>query len=144
MNDHTIPLDELTARLRSWARGSYSTEAAVELLVAHTSWMQRSDFLTAVWIEDDLAGVDWELVRATTAVTAASGGERRLLELILGLAGEPSIEPLASLLTGLDATNVALVLNAIARCAGWADRRLEATITGRFDMGASPAARPRR
>ena len=36
MNDDTIPLDELTARLRSWARGSYSTEAAVELLVAHT------------------------------------------------------------------------------------------------------------
>ncbi len=31
--------------LRAWAKGLFSTEAAVELLIGHGSWLYREDFL---------------------------------------------------------------------------------------------------
>ena len=34
-------LDDLAAALRAWAKGLFSAEAAVELLIGHRSWLHR-------------------------------------------------------------------------------------------------------
>ena len=40
----TTCFDDLAAALRAWAKGLF-TEAAVELLIGHGSWLYRQDFL---------------------------------------------------------------------------------------------------
>jgi hypothetical protein len=36
--------EDLAAALRVWAKGSFSAEAAIELLVGHRLWLYRGDF----------------------------------------------------------------------------------------------------
>lgn len=127
-----MTLDDLAAGLRAWATGSYSTEAAVELLIAHQAWLRRADFHEALIIDPDcdLIAIDWEHAVRIAEAAPASGSETRILQLAVSLAGQPVTAPLCDLIIGLDTTNTTHALNAIARCAGWTDRPHQAAITG--------------
>jgi hypothetical protein len=135
-----MPDTDLHDRLRWWANGGYGTEAAVELLIRAPAGMpataaprliDRIDAVRrnpdgAVWLDTDAL-----VVEANEG--SWSGGERRLLLLAASLDGarfDRSVEPLSSLLSGLDDANVRLVLDAMAHAAGWHERGTSHTVTG--------------
>ena len=119
-------LQQLESALRANARGLYTAEAAVELLIAHRTWLHRADFTgryveTAIGIVDNtpMAFVDWPA--AITALDAgqlpASSGETQILHLAASLADGIPVD-LRSELTGLDATNNALIVQAVRHAGG--------------------------
>ena len=119
----TTGVGHIEEALRGWARGVYTEEAAVELLIRF-GWTRRAAF-----IDDVLAGhsdpggrpwVDWEALGQIldggrdSAILAASGGELRLLRLAHSVAaGE-----LGAVVPGLDRDAMALVLAALAHANG--------------------------
>ena len=115
-------LDHLIAALRAAAQGSYGAEAAVELLIAHRTWLRRPDFLDAlVEYANDTGGltpthawITWENVPAFLWRAGCSGGEARVLRLACELANVDTGIPLAELLSLFDNTNAGRVLDAIA------------------------------
>jgi hypothetical protein len=115
-----------------WAKGLFSTEAAVELLIGHGSWLYREDFLEIAVefgreIADGvvLAAVDWEA--AVAALEAGglpcSGGEGRILRLAASIGGGIAVS-LGSALPGLDERNIAEVARAVLHAAGHRDLRV--------------------
>jgi hypothetical protein len=115
-----------------WAKGLFSTEAAVELLIGHGSWLYREDFLEIAVefgreIADGvvLAAVDWEA--AVAALEAGglpcSGGEGRILRLAASIGGGIAVS-LGSALPGLDERNIAEVARAVLHAAGHWDLRV--------------------
>jgi hypothetical protein len=122
----TTCFDDLAAALRAWAKGLLSTEAAVELLIGHRSWLYRDDFLEiAVEFGREtadgvvLAAVDWKA--AVAALVAGglpcSGGEGRILRLAASIAGGVAVD-LGSALSGLDQRSIAEVARAVLHAAG--------------------------
>jgi hypothetical protein len=117
-----------------WAKGLFSTEAAVELLIGHGSWLCREDFLEIAvefgrGIGDGavMAAVDWEAAVAAveTGRLPCSGGEGRILRLAASIAGGVAVD-LGSVLSGLDERNVAGVARAVLHAAGQGDLRVAA------------------
>ena len=109
--------------LRGWARGVYTEEAAVELLI-RSGWTRRTAFLDDVVAGHKAPGmrpwVDWETLgqilngERHSEVLAASGGELRVLRIAHSLAaGE-----LGALVPGLDRDVAAIVLAALAHANG--------------------------
>ena len=104
--------------LRSWAKGLYPVEAAVELLVraangrfasAGYPWVQPGDEPGWWWL-DPIAITDDNLI-------ALSGGEQRLLRIVASLAGGQPVN-LGANLPGLDRDAMSLVLAAVAHANG--------------------------
>jgi hypothetical protein len=115
-----------------WAKGLLCTEAAVELLIGHGSWLYREDFLEIAvefgrGIADGavMAAVDWEAVVAALEAGGlpCSGGEGRILRLAASIAGGVAVD-LGSALSGLDEGNVAGVACAVLHAAGHRDLRV--------------------
>jgi hypothetical protein len=114
-----MTLDELVATLRAGAEGSLLDEAAVELLIDHGCWPNRTDFVSAAidvapGLDDanpPLSFVDW--LAALDADLPASSTERQMLSIAAELAGFDSGRPLGQLITGLDERNTALVVRAV-------------------------------
>ena len=136
-NDVTgLTFDQIATGLRAWARGLYPLEAAVEVLLAHRGWLHRTDFRrAALWISDDgpsFIGIDWAAVATFAGRAPASGSEIAMLCVAASLAGQDVHRPLGDLLSGLDQTNTAIVLHAIAHTAGWHERDSVALVTGTF------------
>jgi hypothetical protein len=115
--------------LRAWAKGLFTGEAAVELLIGHGSWLYREDFLEIAiefgqGITDGavMAAVDWEA--AVAALDAGrlpcSGGEGRILRLAASIGGGVAVD-LGSALPGLDERNIAAVARAVLHAAGRRD-----------------------
>jgi hypothetical protein len=132
----------LADALRAWARGLYPVEAAVELLIAHGTWLRRGDFLDACTGpcegpagEDDwsMVWIDWPAVAAFEG--ASSSSEWRIRQIAAELAGTNTSEPLGELLSSLDDTNTGLVLDAIAHARGWHARYVTRTVTGWLTPG---------
>ncbi|HEX6238916.1 MAG TPA: hypothetical protein VFZ68_17075 [Acidimicrobiales bacterium] len=115
---HTLTTDTLVALLRRRAAGSYADEAAVELLIAHATWLGRRDFLTTC-VDYDHDGhhpvvwVDWHAVPGFLDRAPCSASEARILRLAAELSGIDTGTPLADLLCGLDDRNRGLVVDAI-------------------------------
>ena len=116
-------VDDLDDALREWARGVYTEEAAVELLI-RSGWTRRTSFLDDVVVGYQEPGahpwVDWELLGQIltgdrdSGILAASGGELRVLRIAHSLAaGE-----LGALVPGLDRDVTAMVLAAVAHANG--------------------------
>jgi hypothetical protein len=115
-------VDHIEDALRSWARGVYTEEAAVELLI-RTGWTRRVAFVDDAIFDNEPAGhpwVDWETLGQIlngdlrSAILAASSGELRVLRLAHSLAaGE-----LGASIPGLDRDATALVLAAVAHANG--------------------------
>ncbi|WP_432246098.1 hypothetical protein ACRB8A_19645 (plasmid) [Arthrobacter sp. G.S.26] len=108
--------------LRAWAKGSYTTEAATELLLrafggrfaavgqpwVHTSTEPQGPSQVSAWI--DFASIPEE-------VGVLSGGERRFLLFAASLAEDVPVV-LGDVVPGLDRVNLDLVLAAIAHAGG--------------------------
>lgn len=140
----TIPHhDTLAAQLRAWASGDHRIEAAVDLLIAHQSWLRRGDFLAACvhatdpdlvtiglparWLNFDEAA---HIAQGGPASLPASDSELQVLGIAASLADAHHDRSLHDLLTGLDDRNIALVLDAIAHAAGWHQTDNAYTVTG--------------
>ena len=104
--------------LRRWARGAYAEEAAVELLVRSFGgrfcstgyrWVRRCDRPGWFWLDGE------PLIHDTGAL---SGGEQRLLAVAGALVSGLAITDLPGITSGLDRTNLGLVLAALAHAGG--------------------------
>ncbi|MET9825115.1 hypothetical protein ABZ038_26525 [Streptomyces sp. NPDC006349] len=127
----TLTLDavELADALTDSADGVPALRAAIGLLVAHGLWVKRLAETPGLLLIDYSGpdpkpyGVDW--VKVVEALEArelpASGGELRLLALAASLAHPAARLPLGDAVTGLDSTNLRLVLHAIATANGRPD-----------------------
>lgn len=111
-------IDRLSAALQANAKGLLCTEAAVDLLIQQQSWLHRKDFVDS-YIDTDTPSIDWAAVIAAldAGQLPCSSGEGRLLRIASSLAEGIPID-LHDAITGLDATNTALVAHAICHAAG--------------------------
>ncbi|WP_327594960.1 hypothetical protein [Streptomyces chartreusis] len=121
--DQTWTAEDLETVLRQTADGNPGMTAAVELLAAHAIWLPRLVQLPDVLIADGETGevydLDWPAL-ATAAQAPAlpgSGSELRVLALAASLASDASVR-LGDAVSGLDDTNLRLVLHAIATANG--------------------------
>jgi hypothetical protein len=117
----------LTAALRACAAGLYPLEAGTGLLIAHDTFLHRSDFTSrfiqhGLSITDsttEMAAIDWDA--AIHALTAGelpcSGGERRILMLAASLAAGIPVD-LRDTVTSLDHRNIQRLLTAISHAHG--------------------------
>jgi hypothetical protein len=137
-----LPHHVLIDGLRRWAMGSYCTEAAVGLLVAHERWLQREDFCRhAIWIDGAIdsrtayiVGVDWDVAADMLDDAPASSSERQILALAISLvAGKGHAVDLGSALTSLDVSNSARVLQAVGHAAGLHARHATVVVDGHID-----------
>lgn len=108
--------------LRAYAKGTYTEEAAVELLIrgfggvfakpgnpwVHKAGTSPEGYLTTAW-------VDWDTL--ADEVGPLSGGERRYLLIASSLAGANPVM-LSDVLPGLDRKNIELVLAAVSHANG--------------------------
>lgn len=139
--------DELEDALWRSARGLYPAEAAVLLLARALdgTWLRRLDGAGLIeWDEpdqDDPRGPRYARIRWGEAADhpfGASGGETRVLRLACSLAGAAPIS-LGDAVTGLDRTNLALVLAAIAHANGSHEHKDTSWLTGAL-TAAAPGA----
>lgn len=103
--------------LRAWAKGSYTCEAATELLIRAfggrfaargNPWVRQDPDFGNWWI-------DFESIPAETG--PLSGGERRMLMLAASI-GADVPAALGDILPGMDRGNVRLALAAMSHAAG--------------------------
>ncbi|MEH0110761.1 hypothetical protein V6N00_13705 [Tersicoccus sp. MR15.9] len=107
-------MGETAEALRAWAKGMYATEAAVELLIRANLGVYAS----APWIVptgDSRAALDPDALLDGSG--AWSGGERRLVAIVVSLLGAEPVN-LAEALPGLDREHLDLLLAALAHAAG--------------------------
>lgn len=110
--------------LRRWAKETYTTEAATELLLR--AFNGRFAEPGNPWIHtpattgpgtDQGAWIDFDVLAETAHNGAYSGGEGRFLMLTASLAGNVHVV-LADVLTGLDRHVIDLVLAAVSHATG--------------------------
>jgi hypothetical protein len=120
--------------LRAWAKGLFSTEAAVELLIRHGSWLYREDFLEiavesgrGITSDAVMAAVDFEAAARAleSGALPCSGGEGRVLRIAASIAGGVPVD-LREAVTGLDESNAVLAAAAVLHAAGYRDLRMAA------------------
>jgi 8-oxo-dGTP diphosphatase len=119
----------LAEPLRASACGLCAAQAGTELLIAHATWLHRSDFCdrfvhldTRLTDDTDMASIDWPaaITAIDTGELTCSGGEGRMLRLAASLiAGTPV--NLGDALVGLDSRNLNLVSQAVLHTAGRRD-----------------------
>jgi hypothetical protein len=102
----------IAAELRNWARGCYSTEAAVELLIR----ARGGRFVAAgqPWLRTDDRGITWldaEVIRRYSH--AVSSEERHILALVEALALGKPLEDVGGLMASLDTHHLGLVLGVL-------------------------------
>jgi hypothetical protein len=118
------PPDNIATALLNHAEGSCCLSAAAELLIAQT-WLNREDFASRFVTVcpgpgsgKPVALIDWPAaVAALDASLACSGGERRMLRITASLADGIPVD-LRDTLTGLDDSNIQLLITAIRRASG--------------------------
>jgi hypothetical protein len=134
----TIPphpdLPDLPQRLRNWAHGYTPVSTGVELLIADGRWLTQPDFIDAcvdVFEGYDhrdglapMACVRWDQVcRFLRDHIGCPASMARILIVAAELSGTDTGTPLADVVTHLDDTDTALVLDAIVHRAGWPQRQ---------------------
>lgn len=107
----------------------YAVEAAVELVVGHGGWLDRSDFVdsfveTALSLSEGtpMAWIDWPaaVVALEAGRLPCSGSEAVLLRAAASLAEGAPVD-LRDLVSVLDATNLVLLTGALLHAGGMAD-----------------------
>jgi len=113
-----------------WAKGMLSTEAAVELLIGHASWLYRGDFLDVavefgweVFSGRVMAAVDFGAAACAleAGVLPCSGGEGKVLRIAASIAEGVPVD-LQEAVTGLDECSVVLAAEAVVHAAGHRDQ----------------------
>ncbi|MGH3252506.1 MAG: hypothetical protein ACRDOI_40700 [Trebonia sp.] len=118
------PPDSIATALLNHADGSRCLAAAAELLIAQ-DWLGREDFADrfvtvcpGLGSGKPMAFVDWAAaVRALDTSLPSSGGEKRMLRITASLADGIPVD-LRDTLTGLDDSNIQLLIIAIFRASG--------------------------
>jgi hypothetical protein len=135
--------EQLAPMLRCWAVGMYGVEAAVEMLIAHGYWLERSDFrercVTAddeAWAPDgticSIASIDWSA--AIDFEPDQQSSDHSVLRLACSIAdGHKHTVGLGAEIRYLDTSAVVLAVEAIAHVAGWQDQGTSVLVTGRFE-----------
>lgn len=123
---HELSLEELSNALRAAVMGSYPSEAAVELLITHGTWLRRDDFRDCVsYYEADpdfefgheaFAVVDWQAL--PSHVRGASSSEHAVLLVAASLASDEVSVRLRDAVVGLDRSNSTAVARAVLWAAG--------------------------
>jgi hypothetical protein len=123
----TAATGQLHQALRAWAAGIYATEAGVDLLIGHDTWLHRRDFTgpfvhTGVSVSDGITAMaEVDSAATITALDAGdlpcSGGEQRMLRLAASIVGGTPVS-LRDTLTGIDHRNVQLVITAVLHASG--------------------------
>ncbi|MCI3274556.1 hypothetical protein [Streptomyces cylindrosporus] len=114
---------DLEAVLRQTADGNLRMKAAVDLLSEHGVWLarlaKRTDLFAADEDTHEVYDLDWPAIATAVNDLAlpATGSELRILGLAASLASDAPVR-LGDAVTGLDATNLRLVLDAIAMANG--------------------------
>jgi len=114
---------DLEAALRAHAGGLLCTEAAVELLIGHRSWLLRTVFVERFVEELDVAVpgaiVDWSgaVAALQSGGLPCSSSEAQMLRIAASLAEGVEVD-LRDAVCGLDAANAALVADALLHAAG--------------------------
>jgi hypothetical protein len=127
----------LEEALEAGAEGAYRAEAGVLLVLAHDRWLRRQDFTDCcVHVSDDgsMAFIEWDDVVDFLDECPCSSSEAAVLKLAASLAGAHVGGSLGELVTGLDAQNLALVLDAVAHANGLHERHMTLTICGEPGM----------
>lgn len=114
----------LAAGLRAHAQGLRCLEAAAELLIAQ-SWLHRADFTSRfITVHPGTGGgqpaavIDWPaVITALGTSLPCSGGEQRMLKITASLADGIPVD-LRDTITGLDDSNIQLLITAIRRASG--------------------------
>ena len=119
MCDHDVSLEDLEAALRAEAAGCVRDEAAVDLIIAHGTWLIRNDFRQCIWHEaippgfpPDTAWIDF--ATALEYEMPATASDHKILRLAAELVGWDSGIPLGDLLANLDERETSLALDAVA------------------------------
>ncbi len=108
---------QITNQLRQWARGMYTTEAAVELLIRAQDGTFAS--IDRPWILPGDHGYWIDLPAITEHVGGMSGGEQRLLRIAASIGSDDAAPVrLGEVLGGLDRPTLRLVLAAVAHVGG--------------------------
>jgi hypothetical protein len=119
------PEPGIASAVRAAASGLYPLEAACELLIS-TGWLHRDDFTrlihTGTSITDgvtELAQIDWQaaITSRDTGQLPCSGCEDRILRLAASIADGSPVN-LNYALSGLDKTNISLVVRAVRHANG--------------------------
>jgi len=111
----------LAAALRACAAGLYTLEAGTGLLIAHGTFLHRSDFTSRFILHGTtgMAVVDWDALTATLTAgeLPCSAGERRILCIAASLAAGHPVS-LCDAMPGIDQRNLDLVVTAVRLAAG--------------------------
>ena len=108
---------DITDHLRRWARGMYTTEAAVELLIRAQDGTFAS--IDRPWILPGDHGYWIDLPAITEHLDGLSGGEQRLLRIAASIGSDEATPVnLGNVLSGLDRPTLRLVLAAVAHAGG--------------------------
>jgi hypothetical protein len=118
------PPDSIATALLNHADGSLCLTAAAELLIAQ-SWLDRDEFADqfvtvcpSPGSGKPMALIDWPAaIRALDTGLPSSGGEKRMLRITASLADGIPVD-LRDTLTGLDDSNIQLLITAIRRTSG--------------------------
>jgi hypothetical protein len=116
----------LAGPLRAAASGLCAPEAAVELIIAHATWLNRADFRdqfthhgTHLTTGASLAAIDWPaaITALDTGQLPCSGSESRILRLAASIADGIPVS-LLDALTSLDDTNIAHLIRSVLHASG--------------------------
>lgn len=113
----TVPVELIPTCLRNTPNGA-NDGAAIELLIAHGTWLGRRDFIDECLEQgthpdgDPYLFVNWELVPAFLEDASCSSSEARMLAIAAELAGITTGRTLADLVC-LDQRHTGLVAAAI-------------------------------
>ena len=116
--------DSIATALLNHAEGSHCMTAAAELLIAQ-AWLGRDDFASRFITVcpgpgsgKPMALIDWPAaIGALDASLPSSGGEKRMLRITASLADGVPVD-LRDTLTGLDHSNIQLLITAILGTSG--------------------------
>ena len=114
----------MAAALRVWAKGLFTYEAAVELLIGHRWWLVRDDFLGYVepcrgFHGESMAAIGWQAVWVALedGHLPCSSGERQVLRVAVSIAEGVPID-LRDAVSCLDAVTSGLVARAVLTAGG--------------------------
>lgn len=121
MNAADLTTSELVRRLRTWAEGDRPTTAAVELLIAHGTWLTRPELLdnTEVHQAYGMVEIHWDaLVNRMNAGVPATASEVGVLRVACSLAPTSTVVDLNDVLLSCDQDNVRRIANAVLTAGG--------------------------
>ena len=111
----------LVQALRACASGIYTAEAAIGMLIAHATWLDRDEFGQFIHTDHQatMAAIDWPAVTAalTEGQIPSSNGEQQILLMSASIAGHTPVI-LGDTITGIDDRNTQILISAILHASG--------------------------